>query len=318
MDHRVKPGDDGLLLRRKTLVDAFPFVVADELLIVLEIHAVVAVGEFARLHVDEHRLDRLGGVHDGVEPEYGTVEAELTELLHRQDRRVAAHQRVADLRHVEGFADPLQFRNAARRLDENAVGAGADIAFGAAHGFVEVVDRARIGAAEDPGFRIDALGGGRLDLGLGKLDGNDLLADHVAATLWPLLILDQDGAHPHALVGLHRMHDVLDVAIAVVAVDENRQVARAHDIAHGGGDFAKALQAHIGHAVTGAYGRKAADEIGLEADLLDQPGAERVMGAGHHQESLVLDGFVDDLAEACRHYTALGFGGTGQIPYMPW
>ena len=154
---------------------------------------------------------------------------------------MAAHQRIADLRHVEGFADLLQFRDAARRLDENAVGAGADIALGAAHGFVEVIDRARVGAAEDPGFRIDALGRGRLDLGLGELDGHDLLADHVAAALRPLLVLDQDGAHPHALVGLHRVHDVLDVAIAVVAVDEHRQVARAHDIAHGGRDFAKAL-----------------------------------------------------------------------------
>ena len=46
--------------------------------------------------------------------------------------------------------------DAARRLDENAVGAGADIALGAAHGLVEVIDRARVGAAEDPGFRIDA------------------------------------------------------------------------------------------------------------------------------------------------------------------
>src|SRR5580704_35451 len=80
---RVKPGDDRSLLRRKALVDAFPFVVADELLVVLEIHAIVAVGEFARLHVDEHRLDRLGGVHDGVESEHGAIEAELAELLHR-------------------------------------------------------------------------------------------------------------------------------------------------------------------------------------------------------------------------------------------
>jgi hypothetical protein len=43
------------------------------------------------------------------------------------------------------------------------------------------------------------------------------------------------------------------------------------------------------------------------------------MGAGHDQEPLVLDGFVDDLAEACRHCTGLwfwglGFWGKGSIP----
>ena len=36
-----------LLLRRKALVDRFPFVVADELLVTFEIHAVVAAGELA-------------------------------------------------------------------------------------------------------------------------------------------------------------------------------------------------------------------------------------------------------------------------------
>ena len=178
----LAPQDDGsyLLPRRKALVDAFPFVVADEFFVILEIHAVVAVGEFAGFHVEQHGLDRLGGVHDGVQPEHGAIEAELAQFLHRQDRRVAAHQRIADLRHVEGFADLLQFLNAARRLDENAVGAGADIALGTAHGLVEIVDRARVGAA-----RIQVSGLMRSDAAALILASASSMGTTFLPTMWP-------------------------------------------------------------------------------------------------------------------------------------
>ena len=62
-------------------------------------------------------------------------------------------------------------------------------------------------------------------------------------------------------------------------------------------DFAEALQPDIRHAVARADRREAADEIGLEADLLDHPRAQRIMRAGDDQEPLVLDGLVDDLAK---------------------
>ena len=129
------------------------------------------------------------------------------------------------------------------------------------------------------------------------LGRHHLLADHVAAALRPLLVLDQDRADAHALVALHGVHHVLDVAVAVVAVDEHRQVAGRHDVAHAGRDLAEALQPDVGHAVARADRREAADEIGLEAELLDDARGERVMRARHHQEPLVLHGLVDDLAE---------------------
>ena len=185
-------------------------------------------------------------------------------------------------------ADALELVDAARRLDENAVGAGADVALRPAHGLVEVIDRARIGARENPGFRIDPLRTGRPDFRLGELSGNDFLADHVPATLGPLLVLDQDGAHSHALISLNRVHHVLDVAVAVVAIHEHRQVAGGHDVAHGRCDFAKALQPDVGHAIARADGRETADEIGFEADFLDEPRAERVMGTGNDEEPLLL------------------------------
>ena len=79
---RVSKDGYALLLRRKALVHALPFVVADDLLVVLEIHAVVAPRELAGLHVEQHGLDRLGRVHHGVEAEHRAVEAELAQLLH--------------------------------------------------------------------------------------------------------------------------------------------------------------------------------------------------------------------------------------------
>src|SRR5262249_53941401 len=51
----------------ETVVHALPFVVADHLLVRLEVHAVIAEGELAGLHVEEHRLDRLGRMHQRVE-----------------------------------------------------------------------------------------------------------------------------------------------------------------------------------------------------------------------------------------------------------
>ena len=62
-------------------------------------------------------------------------------------------------------------------------------------------------------------------------------------------------------------------------------------------ELAEAFQPDVGYAVARSDRRKAADEIGLEADLLDESGGERIMGAGHDQKAFFSDGFVDDLAE---------------------
>src|SRR5262249_24671272 len=150
----------------EAILDALPSLVADERLVGLEIHAVVAQREAARLHVEKHRLDRPGGVHQRVETQNGAMEAEVAELLHGEDRRVATRQRIADLRHVEGAADAPKLLQAARRLDEDAVGAGPDVTLGAPQGLVEIVDGPRVGARQNPGLRIEALRRGGPDLRL--------------------------------------------------------------------------------------------------------------------------------------------------------
>jgi hypothetical protein len=214
---------------------------------------------------------------------------------------MATHQWVANLRHVEGAADPLQLLHAARCLDEDAVGPGTDVALAAAHSLIEIVDLARVGARENPCFRAKPLGASRTEFCLRQFHRHHLLTFHVAAALGPLLILDQDRAHAHALVALHRVHHVLDIPISVIAVHEHRQVASRHDVAHGGGDLAKALQANVRHPVSRADRREAADEIGLEPDLLDQSRAQRVVGARDNQKPPFFHGPVDDLPKTGLH-----------------
>src|SRR5215475_7807917 len=109
------------------------------------------------------------------------MESKLAELVHGEYRRMAAHERIADLRHVESPADPLQLLHRARRLDEDAVRAGADVALGTAQGLVQIVHGTSIGPRQDPRLRVEALGHGRPDLGFGELDGYHLLARHMAA-----------------------------------------------------------------------------------------------------------------------------------------
>src|SRR5437899_2380620 len=81
---------------------------------------------------------------------------------------------------------------------------------------VGIVDPARGSSLQNASFGVDPFWARRLDLGLRQFHWDDLLARHVAAAFRPLLVLDQDRAHAHALVALHRMHYVLHVAIAVV------------------------------------------------------------------------------------------------------
>ncbi len=127
------------------------------------------------------------------------------------------------------------------------------------------------------------------DLG-GHLGGGDhVLAGDMSAALRRELILEHDRRHAHPLVAVQRMHDILDVAIAVVAVDHHRQIAGRHDVGHGGRDFAERDQPDVGQSPARADGGKSAGEIGLEAGALDQARAERVERARQDQRALAFD-----------------------------
>src|SRR5262245_1281524 len=112
-------------------VDAVPAVLADQHVESLEAHALVTQRESARAHVLEYDLHRLGRVHDGVEAEADRVESGLLEFLGREERGAPADQRIGELRHVETARDAFELRDALRRLDEDRLRAGVDVALGA-------------------------------------------------------------------------------------------------------------------------------------------------------------------------------------------
>src|SRR5262245_1296688 len=78
------------------------------------------------------------------------------------------------------------------------------------------------------------------------------------------------------LVGVQGVHRVLDIAIAVVAVDHDGQIAGRHNVGDGGGDLAERDQADVGQSPTRADRGEAAGEIRLETGTLDQPRTERI------------------------------------------
>src|SRR5262249_42012802 len=154
----------------------------------------------------------LGCVHDGFETEADRIESELLEFLGREDGCAPANQRIGELRYVETARDMFELRDALRRLDEDRLRAGVDVALGAPQRLVQAQHGARVGAHADERLGIEPLRHSGLDLGLHDFRRNDLLAGHMTAALGPSLVLEKDCARTHALVGLNGVHGVLDVA----------------------------------------------------------------------------------------------------------
>ena len=126
------------------------------------------------------------------------------------------------------------------------------------------------------------------------LGGRDhILAGDVAAALGRDLILEHDRRYAEPFVGVQHVHDVLHVAVAVVAVDHDRKVARRHDVGHGGRNLAERDKADVRQPPARADGREAAGEIGLEAGALDQPRAHRVECARQDQRAFGLAEFME-------------------------
>jgi hypothetical protein len=94
------------------------------------------------------------------------------------------------------------------------------------------------------------------------------------------------------------VHRVLDVAIAVVDIDQHRHVAGGDDVAYRRCDVGKSFESDVGHAVARTGNGEAAHEHGVEPRALDEQGAERVIGAGNHQQSVFRHRLVERLAKA--------------------
>ena len=176
------------------------------------------------------------------------------EFIRRQHRGLpAALQHVRHLADaLERSADLLQLLHGLRRLDEQAVGAGFEIHLAAPQCVVEAVHGARVGACDDVEVAAVARGGRGADLSHHLVGWDHVLAGHVAAALGRDLVLHEDRRHAHALVALDRAGDVLHVAVAGVAVDQDRELRRAHDVADAGADLAECGKADVGDGVARA------------------------------------------------------------------
>ena len=188
-----------------------------------------------------------------------------------------------------------------QRLDEDPVGARVQKLVRAAHRLIQAVDGTRVGARADDRVGVHALRREGLHLGHGLLGGNDILSGHMAAPLRPGLVLDLNGLGADLLVDMQRVDGILDVAVAVVDVDENRQIRHLDDVGHGGGDVGHGAEPEIGDAVACPHGRKPTDKQAGKPRLLGEARAQSVVDTGHEQRLLFSR---QNFAEAFRCHSA--------------
>ena len=125
---------------------------------------------------------------------------------------------------------------------------------------------------------------GRGDLGRHVVRIGELLVVQVAAFLRQQLVLDVHRGGAGVLEAAHHVHDVERLAVAGVAVHQQRQAGRAGDLADEeahlvDGDHAEVGQAHRrGHRGTGEIQRLEPGRLGLQRGLA-------VVRAGHLQDA---------------------------------
>jgi hypothetical protein len=192
--------------------------------------------------------------------------------VRRQHRRASASfEHIRELRHACKLApDPRQLLDRLRRLDEQAVCAGFEINLGAPQGIVEAVHGAGVGTRDDEELRAAARIRRCAHLRRHGVSLDHILARHVAAAFGRALILHEDRRHAHRLVAGDGARDILDIAVAIVAVDQHRQAARRHDVADAGAHLAEAHEPDVGQRMARADEGIASDRISDKARALDE------------------------------------------------
>ena len=136
-------------------------------------------------------------------------------------------------------------------MHEERVGAGADVLLAAAQGFVHAPSGDERFGPRDHGERRGALGvlGGQ-QLADELRDGRQLLlAVDEAVGLRKLLVLDTDARHTPLLQLAHETAHVVEVAVAGVAVEQDRQIARVGHEFERVDDLGPARFVVVAHAV---------------------------------------------------------------------
>jgi hypothetical protein len=83
------------------------------------------------------------------------------------------------------------------------------------------------------------------------------------------LVLEEQRLRTKSLIGMEQVKDVFHVPVAVVCIDEHRQVRHGQNVAVRLSEIAHSEQLDIGHTVTNASDCKRADEVRLESGPLD-------------------------------------------------
>src|SRR5688572_1796499 len=216
--------------------------------------------------------------------------ADVGELVGRRQRAAVAVAAADDVdqRDARLLRRLLHFRVVARE-EEAEVGAGIGGEVDARHRLLQALDAAGIGARDDHEVRIGAVA---LPAGEADLVG-ELLARHrvrdvlvIVRALGVELVLDVHAGDAGADALAHGAHGVQRLAEAGAAVDHERDVDRRRHVARGA-----QLLVHGEQRLRGAA-RSAGDEAAgvdaVEAEALQQPPAERIVGDRHVHELLLL------------------------------
>jgi hypothetical protein len=151
------------------------------------------------------------------------AETHGAKLQRRDPRGVAAlEHRGGEGRALQRLADAFIILVLAQSGDEHRVDAQPDEAFGAAQRGVEPERPVSVSAADDQHLAAGGERGAQLRFDHRLVDdGGGLVGTLLLAVA--MLVLDEYGADAELFVGRDHAHDALHVAIAVVAVGEERE-----------------------------------------------------------------------------------------------
>ena len=180
-----------------------------------------------------------------------------------------------------------QFLDALRRLDKDHIRAGLLVSLAAAQGLVQAKGGPRIGPGDDHEVIVLTRIGRSLNLLDHFLHRNDLPAQHVAAPLRENLILKLDGRDPCFLIFTDGAPNVERIAVARIAVGQNRHIDGIRDIAGMARHFAHGQKPDIGLPEDARRSPVAGHVDGLEPRHFDDPCTEHVVGAWRDQQRLV-------------------------------
>ena len=199
-----------------------------------------------------------------------------------EERRAAELGHVGEQRRIDARGEGAEHLGGGQRLGEDRIGAGLEIQLRARNGAVHALAGGGVGAGDDEQMPPGAACGG--DLGRHVVRIGQLLVVQVAAFLRQQLVLDMHRGGAGILEAAHHVHHVERLAVAGVAVHQQRQAGRAGDLAD-----EEAHLVHRDHAEVGdthRCGHRRARQIErLEPRGLGLQRRHAVMRARHTQDA---------------------------------